>query len=397
MNRRTRETTPKLSEYVKWLDENYQIRAIIESPEGAYKYRATNIGSLLVVVDKIPPDPNAPRVEAWGDNAPKTWEEYAKLIDSIPKRDIRSVNDAKLNSEPIVSTGPEAAGLTQDLLEESFNRPSETDVTRPPTGERPGRNVPESTIGNVERGEARFPEQPGGTQRTINPEELARNRPRVSTEGERPSYSEEYIRRQQTGKASVRDSRSYAEYLGRAATGVDEVVHHHPNIIVETKSLAGVPYPKLEEAYRPTETVTRAMLNRTISLEGNYDPIWAAVQQNDKYHTGILVADDVGVGKSRTAAGFVIDRIEKGRKRILVVTKDKQNVDNLMNSEFPNVYAGMGDENGQYTTKADEFPAKRILVTGDSMPNVKNGQEYIMINRFKVLSYIAFEVPLVFL
>jgi hypothetical protein len=114
------------------------------------------------------------------------------------------------------------------------------------------------------------------------------------------------------------------------------------------------------------------MDNRTLSYEGNLDPIWATIQQNDKYHMGMLVADDVGTGKSRVGAGFVIDRIEKGYKKILVVTTNEQNVNNLMNVEFPQVYSGRADENGMYiTAPPKDFPAERVFLRGESFPEIK--------------------------
>jgi len=82
-----------------------------------------------------------------------------------------------------------------------------------------------------------------------------------------------------------------------------------------------------------------------LSADGQLDAIWSAAQQNDKHRQGVLIADDVGLGKSRTAAGFALDRLEKGRERVLVITKNTQNVDNLRDEEFPKVF---GKEWGKY-------------------------------------------------
>lgn len=122
----------------------------------------------------------------------------------------------------------------------------------------------------------------------------------------------------------------------------------------------------------------RAMKNRVLSYDGNLDPTWAAIQQNDKNHMGMLIADDVGMGKSRTAAAFVLDRIEKGKKRILVVTKDQQNVLNLMNQEFPQVYRGVANENGGLEGQPPtDYPAQRVFLSGENFPKVKKGEEPI--------------------
>lgn len=143
--------------------------------------------------------------------------------------------------------------------------------------------------------------------------------------------------------------------------------------MVETRSLSGVPYPALLPEHAPSASVRRALEKGILSNEGNYDPIWSAVQQNDKYNAGLLVADDVGIGKSRTAAGFVLDRIERGRKRILVMTDSQQNLENLMNREFPGVWGGSADENGNFRHIPADFPAERVWVNGKNFPEAKKG------------------------
>lgn len=122
----------------------------------------------------------------------------------------------------------------------------------------------------------------------------------------------------------------------------------------------------------------RAMDARTLSFEGNLDPIWSAIQQNDKNKMGMLIADDVGTGKSRVAAGFVIDRIEKGRTKILVITANEQNVRNLMNTEFPGVYGGRAYENGMYSgNPTTDFPAQMIYLKGEDYPRIKPGDRVL--------------------
>ena len=100
-----------------------------------------------------------------------------------------------------------------------------------------------------------------------------------------------------------------------------------------------------------------------LSLEGQLDAIWAAVQQNMKHKSGIMIADDVGMGKSRTGAGFVMDQIQRGRKRVLVVTANGDNVRNLMDSEFPIVF-------GQHAKDI-----QMVEISGENLPGVKKGAD----------------------
>jgi hypothetical protein len=66
------------------------------------------------------------------------------------------------------------------------------------------------------------------------------------------------------------------------------------------------------------------------------------------------------MGKSRTAAAFALDRVERGQKVVLVVTKDAGNVANLMEKEFPPIFG--------------ETKAKFVLLSGETMPEVKAGK-----------------------
>ena len=386
MDRSTRTITYKPSEFYKWLQKNYSVRAVIESPPGAYKNRATDISSLLVVIDKTPHlFDDVQTLEYIGEKQPANWNEYASLLERVPRREEGAITHATEQTRPITA-GPEASGIVDPAARRGDARADIEHIGEPPstspkrttgrgrvtdTSEGPGATPAEERS----PGDAAQPEEP---VRDIGPSVVDEQPAGIPEEPERFAYSDAFQERLIAGRAAVKDSRSFTEYVGRAPLEQSDTIHPHPNTVVETKGLAGVPYPELEEAYRPSPSVMRAMRNRTLSYDGNLDPVWAAIQQNDKNKMGMLVADDVGMGKSRTGAAFVIDRIEKGRKRILVVTKDQQNVLNLMNQEFPQVYSGKADENGAYVGDPEkDFPAKRIFLSGENFPKIKKGEEPI--------------------
>ncbi|MBI5942879.1 MAG: strawberry notch C-terminal domain-containing protein [Chloroflexi bacterium] len=389
LDRKTRAITNKPSEFYKWLKKNYTVQAVIESLPGAYKQRGTDVSSLLVVIDKTSHLLDVPTVEHYGDTQPKTLAEYVKAVESVPKRAQEAVDNAQRQLRPTVA-GPDASGIVDPAARlgeagrpERIGKPSEAGI-RPvgiplDRGERVGLGrdgdgldgrVAERGTGSAEL------EGAGGDTRAVVVDGKPAN---IPAGVERRTYSDAFKARIIAGKAEVKNSRSFAEYLARSPLGEGDVAHPHPNTVVETKGLAGVPYPDLEEAYRPSPSVMRAMNNRALSHEGNIDPVWAAIQQNDKHNMGMLVADDVGMGKSRTGAAFVLDRIEKGKKKILVITKDEQNVLNLMNGEFPHVYNSVADENGAFPRgeAPTDYPAKRIFLRGENFPKVKKGEEAI--------------------
>jgi hypothetical protein len=427
MDRATRQITPHRSEFLRWLDQTYWVRAVIESPPDAYKQRGTDIGSLLVVVDKTKkPEGALPAIEAWGENAPKTWDEYAALVERLGKGGthertnveqsqlaVRALADAERNARRPAS-GPDATGLTDPnaragnpasapdrIGHPATARPAAGLVTEgtgpsgqagvptpggePGIGQRPGRPDVAATpvIGERAPGTGVVEGQPAGVPEPVQPEPGAgapAGRPGVTQSELQPQVTErlspsgeptgryvestEDVERRRTATATVEQAGGFTLYVARSPLGANEPRISHPSTVVETKALSGVKGPDLEEQYRPSKMVMDAYARGDISLEGQLDPIWAAVQQNDKYNMGMMIADDVGMGKSRTGAGFALDRIEKGRKRILVVTKDSRNVTNLMNNEFPQVAGG-------------KFPAEMILLSGETMPTVKNGPDPI--------------------
>ncbi len=485
IDRGTRFFNPHASEFLRFLQERYNLKAIIQSPEGAYNKRGTNIDSLLVVIDKTPKqDPTF--IMAFGETQPRNWEEYAKLVEELsqngrsarstanidraqsllageiddtinarrpaygpdsngladpnaragkPDSDPANIGKPASAPKPKPAPGPSAQRAEPAALPE---RPAPVDSGRTAptggTGERiPGGGAPVSGpdqrtapagTGQQQRPNAQPPAQqpttpapaaaqpaagsepipveqpaPGPSQplpelpprnepapHELTPEEqrasldaevVARKPPTANRVDpiELPGYSVEFLERLNTSRNTAASSGNFALYLPRSPLGERDAYHPHPTAIVETKALTGIKYPILEEEFKPSASVLAAVKKRTLSVDGNIDPIWAAVQQNDKYHTGILIADDVGMGKSRTAAGFVIDRIEKGKKRILVITKDYNLVDTLANEEFPGVYAGQASETGRYTDIPNNFPAQRVIISGDKFPEAKNHEQ----------------------
>lgn len=393
-SRTTGQYTYKRSEYLKWLDNNAHVRAVIESPAGAYDTRATGVGSLLIVIDKTTPALRQAGVEAFGERAPADWRAYAGLVDQVGKRgegDVTTAHARTANAERVEparpATGPDATGLVDPAARRGEARGDPAAIGRmEPAAESAG--VPEP--GAIERGGAGGGElepgpvgavgervepiagEGGGVAPAVVAEQPAPVPERVP---ERVRELSEVVQQSiERSKGAVAASRNFTLYEPRAPLRPDDVTNPHPTAVVETKGLSGVAYPKLEEAYRPSDGVMGALRRRVISTEGNLDPVWAAIQQNEKHGSAMVVADDVGMGKSRTAGAYVLDRIEKGRKKILVITKGQQNVDNLKNVEFPGVWGGEVNDFGAWVSVPDTYLAQRVEISGATLPEVKRGE-----------------------
>lgn len=468
LDRASRTITVKRSAYLKKLEQTYWVRAIIESPPDAYKSRATNVGSLLIVIDKS--SSRGTTMERWGENAPKSWNEYSLLVEELQGlgQFRRDANDRRISLESTRAirerdwnarrepSGPDSSGLVDpharsgrpepapERIGEPFDsgqrgreengaadvgrsvanaernaaderaaaaraaargQPNEDSAVRGADTrgglERPGRGtetlqagrdrgLPGSVAdvtGDTGAGQAPMVEgqpgevpggmgaelsadvqEPGRTEEgaiqdqpeTGNASDTRRTGASAREPGRLPEYRANWVESVRT----IERAGAFTGYESRARAHLEsagEPINHHPSMVVETKALAGIQAPEFETEYMPTQGVMDAYRRGDLSAEGQLDPIWAAVQQNDKNHMGLLVADDVGVGKSRTAAGFALDRIERGQKRILVVTHNSDNVENLMDGEFRTVIG-------------DRKDIQYVLVSGETMQDVKQGK-----------------------
>jgi hypothetical protein len=107
--------------------------------------------------------------------------------------------------------------------------------------------------------------------------------------------------------------------------------HHHPRLLVESKALAGVRAGDLA-GY---ELDPRAAADVS---DPQRDQAAAIGYRIHVANAGALIADDVGVGKSRVIGATIADQIYRslaglsGKRKILVLTKNRQNIADLINT-----------------------------------------------------------------
>ncbi|MBC8460871.1 MAG: strawberry notch C-terminal domain-containing protein [Deltaproteobacteria bacterium] len=430
-NRSTGEWTSAGGPFRKWLRDNHTIRAIIQSPPGAYAKRGTTVDSVLLVVDKgkgIAPRPEP--IIAVGENAPTNFDEYLELIKPLSgggsharipgERLPGEITPAKVEpierpaeiAEAIAPEGIErepvtAEGVPTEAVGIAPRR--EVEPTRPPEEPtRPTPDVPagrESAVGEIEvapegtrpvaepEGRVR-PEQPRAVADVVSPETGALEPGRAEgTQAVEPTREDVSIPPIDDGvsatapkpdttaeKAATRTEVGSSEVFTNYTPRSGERRSPHPGTIVEARTLAGTPYPDL--TYTPHRIVDDA-LNRKVISDEQFDDIRSALQANAEGH-GILIANDVGTGKSRIAAGIIIDKLETGRsKRILVSSEKAGHIEDLAD-ELQIVYSGKG-EGGQVirgkeipyeVIKVKDFPAAARPLTSDEyepLPLIEKG------------------------
>jgi 2'-5' RNA ligase len=328
---------PGSAGFRKWLEQNGTIRAIIQSPPGAYEHRGTSVDSLLLVVDKGKvPDAQPPilRVES---NQPKDWAEYAAAI--RPLADGGSHARSSRQNETPAALGDRSAARPESADSRNGSGRGLPGVRESGASPEPVRPEPARVGSNVVsarnlREPLDGPGADGAAQPAAAPRLVRQSARALRPVGVAPARLAEF--------EEASSSPVFTPYVLRSGISGNP----HPRQIVETRSLAGAPAPEIR--YKPSKGVITAHDRKSISDE-QVDTVAAVGQANDAGHA-MLVADDVGVGKSREISAVAIDILEKGKgKRGLITSKSEVNLRDL--EREMKIVAGVDPDTGDLPYK----------------------------------------------
>lgn len=371
----------------KWLDENHTVRATIEMPGDWYGRRGTNIGSVLLVVDKgkhgdapAPITRTLQHDERGRSVGTYQLSELAGLLQPLAEGGTHG-------RTPLTESRKDDVQALQNLFDDAKNIArgrkdndrTETDRPGPTTGGAGAQPEPAGSrsgaADQLDAGE-RATGEPGVRVRPAEPRVdspvVADARQRAaddpSPEGGLVSGGPtrelraaiDADRAQQAARA--KDSPIYTEFVRpyAHARGLP-----HPRLVTESRNLAAVAAPEL--TYEPHESVLRANKLGRLSNEALIGV--AAARQANENGSGFLLSDATGLGKSAAAGAYALDLIKSGKaKKILVFTKAKPNVQDLM-QHFGNVAGGKKDPK--------DFPATMFYIPDykDSSNNVFEKEE----------------------
>jgi hypothetical protein len=312
--------------------EGFTLRALVKSPPGAYITRGTDVESVILVVDKggIPDAPEPIRA------TPASWEEYAAALEPLSGGGTHSrVGGAVPHERPaaVPAVRPAPGRPAHPRPEAPAPRPSTLGPVAPGEpgrqpetggagtgGERtPGLRPGEPGAGVVAPGTSGGPSHPVGAGTVRHPEARV-GEPALTRTGEdlRYSYAD------QSEFDAARRSGIFTPAPLRSSPGNSP----HPRLIVKTRSLAGARLPEL--TYNPKGKLLPAAAARKSISDQQWDyGIVPALQANEQGH-GFLSAADVGVGKTRIAAGVMGEWLETGQaNRILYVTAGRVNIEDV--------------------------------------------------------------------
>lgn len=320
----------------KQFGDQYTVKAVILSPEKAYgPGRGTDIGSWILVADKVKPDMlDRPDVIAlysregkskYGlDHAADVHHALERFLgESRNAKKSRNIDDLKsvidlVGDRPGTAEippggekdvtggkpGPVSAGLPRPARIPAPGPRRPTGESEPPTGERP-----------TGQGPIR-PEAPPRTEMVAPGEE--RGIPAPAPGG---AAGERKAPRIVRTEGKVR-SRVFAEFKPRIERRAGKP---HPRRIVLTRASAALGIPD-SKAVKVTDEVHSLNKSGFISDE-QLDFIARGIDANVNAGHGFGHGYDVGVGKSRIVVGTAYDELASGRSnRILVMTASRINL-----------------------------------------------------------------------
>ncbi len=325
-------------EWFKRISKLYNVRANVRVSGKEYQKYGTNFATRIIVIDKTGPTPDIRNViQGNVDTLEEAYNLLRPVADSRPQvTGGDNVGPSNVGSPTRAGQGETGGSLVTDT---SAGVPSVPSGTR--TGGQVNGRVPTASGSNgagpapATSGSDNGPQQSAVHQQQDQFQRPAENPSPGGTGGSTPNDNQ---KRQVPGgsldleEVAATSRREEEDESGSSYTVYRPAIKggQHPGLIVETKAMATVPMPPLN--YRPSlpETVLGKSPNydnaklSAIQMEA----VAVAGMQNDiilpgGYRAAALIGDGTGVGKGREGAGILLDNWNKGRRRLVWVSKSK--------------------------------------------------------------------------
>jgi len=160
----------------------------------------------------------------------------------------------------------------------------------------------------------------------------------------------------------------------------------HPRLVVETRSMAGMPAPSVVRQ-RFASPLADDAWGRSGAFGGASDEqaeLALRVLDAWDHGHGFLCADDVGVGKSREIALLILEAIHEGETRILLTTKNETNVRDL-EKELRRVASGQ--EHGAFPAQFVEVANYREAKGEDGVLPRPDGPTVYLVHAYNLADF----------
>jgi hypothetical protein len=370
------------------LAKKYDIKAIIMSPDQAYhKGRGTDVGSFILVVDKISPAESEKfPLFLINDSYLKNPAHTTGLLVKLPTK-IKSANEIyNVSRFENWQSAIDKIAERPDIISEGgvrVERPEPIPVTPRPAGEKPGRpptglgeGIPVTPAPSPRPGRPGTPGTPAGEAppgrpvrettppppEVVPPETTAPPPKEGVPEGPRPvPAGGPGISKPEPGRKGTVRGPIFTQYLPEHP---DKSGNLHPRKVVVTKSSVSAGMPDISDVQLKKRT--RRLNKRGIISDEQLDFVCRAEKALDAGH-GFVHAHDVGVGKTRVLGAHITEWFESDKaNRVLYVTSNPQNVRKVM-KEFDSMYEGgfpykMVDVGLEYADASQRRPGKELHI-----------------------------------
>ena len=322
-----------------WLATNHTVIAEIVLPPDVYTTRGTNFGAGLLIVEKGH-NPDVKPVIA----QPQTWEELMDVLKEVKQREV--VSSGSQPEEPAKSTGTASSGggggeTKTETSGTGISGRRDTDLVSsgPSTsgGAKPGRTV--SSTGTSRK-------KPVSADNVQRPGEVSEKLPSSSIDvksGSGERIQSDAVKSPETSGPGKRTD-DVADSFGKNGQNVSDVAfvdykpenvtgRKSPGRVVEPPTLALVKTPeylKIDPKLKPHPNVLRTGPEGIGLADIQLETVMAA-KYNHQKGRGVLIADDVGVGKTGSILGIVADGYFSGEfdRQIIIANKEDWILDNL--------------------------------------------------------------------
>lgn len=370
----------KASGFRQWLAQNYTPVAYIRSPEGAYATRgAPSVETVMVVVDKMKQDAD---LADYGDQLnPESWDDWFKAIERFQRGGGGSFargtgRQSAKDVAPVAGSKPfgTISGETENAPERAV-APERLGAVAPRPVDASGGTGGGERIGGPPEPESRAPARLGRDAELVADE--ASGKPVETVAGSTPELVSGGVRKRVEPRPGDSEERRGELEAANASpvftpyaleSGLDRAAH--PRVVVETRSMAGMPAPPIGAVLQ--SKLVKAAWGRDGAKGGISDEQVDAVLRGItawEHGHGLLIADDVGVGKTREAGSLILEALARGAKRILFTTK---NENNIADAKKELRLLATGSEDGDFPARFIDVGAHKTVKKGEAdlpMPN----------------------------
>jgi len=312
------------ADFRRWLRENHSPLLYLQCPEGSYRSRGAFRDAMLLVLrhGRSADTPTHPEVVS-----SPSWDGWTEAVDHLAGLLAAAASPPEIAPTPGSAPPAVQHALLADLASRSAGGAAPTPATPPtPTPPRQSPPAPAPRPAATTEGEAKS------------------NRPEAATDPRRSRAIEttldiDFGTLAPAPRATADWDRAERERADTEASAIftpfnvslRERRAPHPRLVVETRSMAGMPAPPvIRQGFK--SPVADDAWGRSGDHGGASDEqaelALRVLDAWDRGH-GFLCADDVGVGKSREIALLALEAIHEGATRIIVTTKNETNVRDL--------------------------------------------------------------------